>query len=409
MNRRDYFFRQLVTEDELDAGFECAEQADRAIMADLGLVGVVSGLTVTQHSPTANMTVDVASGVAYDQQGQRCAIASTQSPDLSVDSLSVSTAVVTPGNEKYVGLYIKFARALSDPRLDGNNLTVYFVRAESFTLWKVQGAEAVIPTAVPPALLSDGILLADARLIFGQTQIVNADLSASRRQNAFKFSTISVGTPEESDAAVLAAALASSSADLTAHLNDTTDAHDASAISYAGSGNWQDGTSIVAVNLEAVVDEIVQNLARTNTSSSGAGKIGAQTQAASFTGAPFSLSPGQIQAQIASLLGMINGAYRTRTLTSGATVDDGGFTDSTIFLDPPLLGAFTLSLPDPATHKGRRILLVDISGFMSATGRSVTVARYTGTNINGSAADLVLAADYGQWWAVSDGVGWYIA
>jgi hypothetical protein len=403
MNRRDYFFRQLVTEDELDAGFECAEQADRAIVADLGLVGVVSGLTVSQHSPSANMTVDVAAGVAYEQQGQRCAIASTQSPDLSVDSLSVSTSVVTPGNEKYVGLFVKFARALSDPRLDGNNLTVYFVRAESFTLWKVQGAEAVIPTAVPPALLSDAILLADARLIFGQTQIVNADLSTSRRQAAFKFSTISVGTPEESDAAVLAAA----TGDLSAHLADTTDAHDASAVSYAGSGNWADGSTIAAVNLEAVVDEIVQNLARTNTGNSGAGRIGAQTQAASFTGAPFSLSPGQIQAQIASLLGFINGLFRARTLTAAAAVDDAGYRDGTIFLDPS--ANFNVSLPDPTAHKGRRIWFVDISGFMSSPTRSTTIARYSGTNINGSAADYTLGADFGQWCAVSDGVGWYIA
>lgn len=97
-----------------------------------------------------------------------------------------------------------------------------------------------------------------------------------------------------------------------------------------------------------------------------------------------------------------------RILTSSHTVDDGGFADATIFLNPA--ASFTLTLVNPAVQNaGRRIRLVDSSGDMSSAAKSVTVAHYGSTKINGSAADVVLSADYGQWELSSDGTDWYLA
>lgn len=391
MNRRDYFFRQLVTEDELDAGFEQAEQADRAFTTDFGMVGVADDLVVTQHSPTPDLTVDVSAGAAYDQQGQRCAIVSTQNPDLSVDSLGVSTAVTAPGNEKYVGLYIKFARELSDPRLDGNGSTVYFVRSESFTLHKVQGAEAVIPTAVRPALLSDGILIADARLIFGQTQILNADITTTRKQWAFVLTagavTLQAGTPEAADQALF------------------TQLANSANLAFTSSTNWEDGTGIAATNVQAAINEIVSDLASVVPGVAGALKVGYEGAGAPWTGAPYNLPAADIHATIYSLLIYCNNQYRTRSVTTTPFTIDTTLRDHYIFVDTTG-GAITMNLPSPAANTGRLLHVFDKGGVF---GTNACVLHRAGAEkINGLAADYSLVASWGHWQIVCDGTDWYV-
>lgn len=188
MDRLDYYFRQLVAESELDAGFDHAEAADRAMMVDLGLNGIMSGLGVIQAVAPA-ISVQVEGGRAYDTLGQRLYVPATQFLSLALDSNGVSTAVGSPGNAKVVSVFLSFSRANTDPRTDGNSVAVYFRRSESFTLVVRQGAEATEGSEVAPTLESEMIHLADIKRIFGQTQILNADINptvyANRRQDAF--------------------------------------------------------------------------------------------------------------------------------------------------------------------------------------------------------------------------------
>ena len=200
--RRDYYFRQKVTEAELDAGFEGLEQADFDFCTDHGLVGIVAGLGVAEAS-VPDLTVDVQGpGAAYSKAGERIQFSSTQNVDMSVDDGALSTAVAAPGNARIVSLFLTFDRLLSDPRIDGNSLTVFFVRGESFAFSVVAGAEATSGTEVPPALDSGKILVGDITLIFGQTTILNADIDAdgTRREAAFVITdgatTIRSGTAE---------------------------------------------------------------------------------------------------------------------------------------------------------------------------------------------------------------------
>lgn len=181
MNRKDFYFRQRVTEAELDAAFQDAEDADRKLAYDHAY-GVVSGAGVSQKAGSPNISVDVAGpAVIYDKLGQRINFGSGQNVDLTVDSLGVSTAVAGGANSKIVSVYAKFTRSLTDPRVDGNGATVYHSRAESFSFVVKQGTEAVSPT--PPALDSEYILLADVTRTFGQTSIVNANISTTRREH----------------------------------------------------------------------------------------------------------------------------------------------------------------------------------------------------------------------------------
>lgn len=182
-DRRDYYFKQTVTEAELDAGFEGLEQADFDQLVDWKFQGITLGMTVTEHAPQ-DVTVDVAAGSAYDQAGQRIRVPALQNIDVSQDLNGVSTAVVSSGNEKIVSVYVKFARALSDPRTDGNNQTVFFVRDETFAFVVRQGTEATAGTAVAPALQSDELLVCDITRKFNDNTIANADIDATtRREN----------------------------------------------------------------------------------------------------------------------------------------------------------------------------------------------------------------------------------
>ena len=226
-DRLDYFFRQKVTEAELDLGFDLMENADFDFAKDIQFVGAVSGLVVTEHSPTADLTVDIsAPGVGYDKTGQRMFVPSLENVDASQDENAVPTTVATPGNERIVSVFIQSDRDLSDPRIDGNSNTVFFRRDLGFKFAVTQGAEATAGTAVPPPLRTDAVLLGDITLDFGKTQIFTGDFDTSRRERAIPVGSLIL----------------------------------ASDIQYSGGPDWADGTSNPGVNVEIQLDKIIADL-----------------------------------------------------------------------------------------------------------------------------------------------------
>jgi len=106
--------------------------------------------------------------------------------DCAVDLVGIPTDVATVGNERWLGIFLRFKRQLSEPRTDGNSQQVFFRRDESFELVVRQAPEGAIGVAPKPALQADELLLCDVRRRPGQTQILVADLDTSRRQ-AFIF------------------------------------------------------------------------------------------------------------------------------------------------------------------------------------------------------------------------------
>jgi len=299
MDRFNFFFRQKVTEGELDSAFDAIEDALFNWALDNGVVGVTTGGVVTENAGTPNMTVDV-SGPAtiYDQTGQRISWSPTQDVDCTVDENSNSTAVTTPGNSKWITIFAQFKRVLSDPRLDGTGASVYFSRAEGFELHVAQGAEAVTPTR--PAARADEILLADVLLTFGMTQIFNADIDDSRREWAIRTSgatnAVAVGTVEEAVQS-LADHLDAGDTDLADHIAAAASQHLASAVDYAGGGAWHDGTTNPAATVEAQLDKLVSDLV----AAAGSDRVGS---AAATSGAT-SIGAGSVYDQIVELLGEI--------------------------------------------------------------------------------------------------------
>ncbi len=294
-SRKDFYFRQRVTEGELDSAFDDLENADHNLAADLGFTGVLANAVVSQHAPVPDLTVDVSGpGAILDQLGQRIFFSALQNVNVAQDESGVSTAVSTAGKERTVSVFVKFDRALSDPRVDGNSLTVFFRRDESFKFIVAQGAEADAGTALPPPLRSDAILLGDVTRRFGQTQVLASDISIARRQDAL----VLAGSPRSVRRGRTIDALNDLLVFFNALTNGTGDRLNASAVDYAAGPSWADGTANPPTTVQAQLDKIVSDLA----ARSGAPKVGADATAA----APNALKAGSVKSQLDALLGFLN-------------------------------------------------------------------------------------------------------
>jgi hypothetical protein len=302
-DRVDFYFRQRVTEAELDLAFALLEKADRDLAADLNIYGVIAGAVPAPHSPVPDLTIDLtAPARAYDNLGQRMFFGTGQTVDCAVDLVGIPTDVATAGNERWLGVFLRFKRQLSDPRTDGNSQQVFFRRDESFELVVRQAPEGAIGVAPKPALQADELLLCDVRRRPGQTQILAPDLDTSRRQ-AFIFaqgSSVSVVTGTWSILAPLAAtvqaALDETDAELRDHFTAVARRHAATAIDYAPHG------FVGAGNVQAAVDELIDDLATGAAGTSGASRVGVDAAA----GAPNALPAGSVKSQLAQLLGFLN-------------------------------------------------------------------------------------------------------
>ena len=322
MDRKDYSFKQRVTEAELDGGFNNCEAADQNFAIDAGFVGVFNGLGVTE-APVPNLTTRVATGVAYDSRGQRCRVGTEQEIDCSQDFQGIPTAVVTPGNQKWISIFLGFDRLLSDPRTDGNGDTVYFERGESFSIWVKQGAEAIFGYAERPALDSDAVLLADILLSYEQVTLQNADINTSRRQDQIRVA----GTPTS----IARGRVKEAIADLTAAINAVivgTTTLAASSIDYDGGAAWADGSTNPATDVESQLDKIISDLSATTAASGGAAKIGIGTSGMVWADG-LGLTGGTLRATIGNIVGTlaakVSGSGGTRKIGAEVWDDGDGF------------------------------------------------------------------------------------
>lgn len=322
-DRKDFFFRQKVTEAELDGALDDLESADLAQVTDANAEGVWFGLAVTENGLGQDESVDVLAGAAYDQLGQRMFLASFQNVDISVDNVSASTQVGGGGNEKLIGVYLKFDRVLSDPRVDGNAVTVFFERDESFEFVVRQGPEEGAPATTFPALQADEILLGDVRRVFGDNTIADSDIETTRRENSWvqtigETSGIAASEVAFTPGATWATVNTLAATDVQAAIDEVvSDIADATAgVNNSGAYNmgvnvtqdWADATGLVAQNMGALMEEIVGDLV-TASPNAGAGRIGAGL----YAGVGTSLAAGTIESQLQELADELGGLATANT------------------------------------------------------------------------------------------------
>jgi hypothetical protein len=193
MDRRYFFFKQRVTDNEMRAAFDGPESGLKNFATDLGVFGISAGGDVVEHTPN-NMTVDISGPLrGYDQAGQRVVATTPQVLNVALDYLGNPTVPLSVGEARWISVHARFDRVLSDPRVDGNGDTQFWVQDESFELRVVSGVAAASPGHVKPAVPGDALLVCDIELVYGQTLVVNADIDETRK-NVLVLFTASTGS-----------------------------------------------------------------------------------------------------------------------------------------------------------------------------------------------------------------------
>lgn len=254
MDKLDWYFRQLVLENEMDLGFEQVQTAIEGLPseADMGLQGMNEGGDVAEKSPASMYVAVSGDATGYDPLGRRLYWQNAEDVDCSEDELGIPTTVATPGNKRWLSLFAEFEEDLQDPRMDGNGIPVYFKRLASHKLFIAMGAEGVSPAR--PPLRDDALLLADIQLIYGQTTVTNSDIDITRRQDFIRL----YGTPQN----LIQGRIKDSLEDLLGYYNDhvnngTADRHNAIDVDYPGYSYVSAGT------VKSALDEMIDDLQNT--------------------------------------------------------------------------------------------------------------------------------------------------
>lgn len=335
-NRYDFYYEQLVLEDELDGAFTALETSDNEMMSDTGTCrddtnpsefgGIFDGFDA---SHTTGLSQSITDGAGYDASGRRvgyaapggaivvngAATGTTAAGQGGVPTGGTSTSPDS-GKERWVTTFIVYDRLLSDPRYDGYNNLVYFARAESFHFYVSMGEQKVIGsllTADKPARESGKLLISDMRIqnVGGVVSFVSLD--QDRKEIFFRVTT--TGSPQKSIAGSTARSVIKQFLQTyNDHVGGRSDKHPASGITYAGGKTWADGTGGnvgAATTVQAAIDGIVDDLAAT-TERAGAKRIGAKAQVGSLPSpppsqaSPLSLSASTLESQLAAIMNAIN-------------------------------------------------------------------------------------------------------
>jgi len=271
MDRYDFFFRQRVTEGEMDGAFDAVESALET-WRSLWLSGVKLGAftdppeDATESTPQ-DMTITIPGPLrAWDAYGRFLYVADAETVvDCSEDYQGNPTAVALAGNERWVTVVAVFDRELSDPREDGNGDTVYYSRAESVVFKVYRGEEALIGAAVQPAVQTGDVILADVLLNWNDLTIANADLDHDRRQMVrsgydhhtalHDVSGLANFTPADDGTAAtgptVATAIVAVDDWMTGHLSGTGDHHDADTIDFDNAAS-----GLAATEVQGALDEL---------------------------------------------------------------------------------------------------------------------------------------------------------
>lgn len=301
MDRTKFYYGELVNPTRLNTAFDRVENAIHQLALDEEIIGVLSGMEVTEK-PIPSLLVQVAAGVARDSNGRRMAVSVTQQVDCTNDTNGNSTAVAVPGNERWVSIFAQRKVLNNDVVGDAstppqNVPTNVLETTPDFIV--VRGSEA--STATRPTIVSPNILLCDIKRVFGKTTIEDSDIDITRRQDAFVIDvgdiTIRAGSVYDAFEKTLTR--------LEEHVDGTASIHPASSISTAGSLSWQDGTTNPAADVETQLDKIIQDLREPG----GAAKIGASATGAFADGNTVAAS---------SVQGLGNGIVAALAAATGA-------------------------------------------------------------------------------------------
>ena len=454
-DRVDYFYLQLVSATELDQLGEDLEVADRAFAVDHMLArtpltadliptrnngGIVASSLAALPAPGV-LTYPVKATTAYDAIGRRMRVSGDTTVDLSQTgdcviggggvptgpgSFSTAVAAVPAGQERWISVFLRSERKLSDPRTDGAGATVFFERDESFVIVVTAGAEAAAGTGVLVGVdaVPDAVLLFDVKRTTAGLSDLNAHSGGNRRQDWFvRDSTLAASLPAPVDPFPKRRVRRGNARDVLSDLltfynlhvrddADTGDQHRARQIEYEGGPTWIDGTTNPAklpgpaasptAGVEGQLDKIISDLINTVTPNSGAEKVGAGSHltaprgATRPTGIPdtgtipgvaATLALGALDAQVTALLLQVNRMIRIDAGADGAAEEIHGS------LIPDQNGAATPHLHTLGSVAKKWAALNAISGNVDL----LSVASTVQTNLVPAGAGQALGSAGARW------------
>lgn len=322
MKLSNFWSGLLVNYHHLRNAFADAQSADRAIVGDHELVGILNGFEVVEDPDGPSLNVEVGPGLAHDKNGARLRAVVPFTASFAADEADVSTAVLSSLNERWVALFLRAARRETTPQ--GPALvapyTVNFESFESFEPFAVPGEEAPIGTAARPDLDPEAILLCEVLLGFGQTTIADADLDFDRTE-------IMVNTPPATGTRPLALKLGTAIGAIGAIVSAINDIFDgtsplpAVSASYAGGQRtWADSTTVYTASPQSVQQCLIDLPAALSATGAGTANGASHVGSRAFTVGSVTVASGTLLSQLIALASAANISMPAAVNFSGTTV-----------------------------------------------------------------------------------------
>lgn len=177
MRKRQFGSKKLIYALDHNTAEAYTELNIREVVADAGLYGIISGGNITPH-PSDPYRIVLDALIARTSTGERIVISSSE--DITI------LPYYDPGfgNEVWLTSYVKYAYALAEPDVDGDDIAYYKDYQNSYSFHRVQGEVAAAGYAVRPTVPAEAVLLCDIlydKDLYDTGLIQQSDIDITRR------------------------------------------------------------------------------------------------------------------------------------------------------------------------------------------------------------------------------------
>jgi len=341
MDRKDFYYRQKVLENDLDEAFDGAENSINNVVKDMELGrdettptvpsefgGIYAGLDA---SIVSGLDVAITQGAAFDTSGRRVAtnagynVTTSNIGDITEGgggAASGSSTAVASGNSRWATIFIVFDRLLSDTRFDGYNQSVQYERKESFHFYVAMGPEkldaSLLDTDKPDAEAGKQIVT-DVKLKNTGSGTFADSVSEARKEIFFRV-TAAGGVKKALSSKTLRPVIKSFLQFYNDHVSGTGDLHNGQAVTFLSTEQWAD-TSFGGYGPSTAVSEAINAIVSDLAAAVGANRVGMSANAGSANTTHTQASPVDIAAtHIYDALLALQDAINGRVFRGG---DDG--------------------------------------------------------------------------------------
>lgn len=174
MNRHDWRFNFLVTQQHLTQMEAFGDDGDRRIARQGQPTGVYGTAKLTQNT---GLVVNVPAITVHDIVGRVIESTTPTTTDFGTADNVVGSTDPTAGNERWVVCAMKWAAVGAEPDTDPiSGLPFNFVLNDGYEFHNFAGTEDTPGNAVPPTLTSEYVIIGGVLLTSGQATITDANL-----------------------------------------------------------------------------------------------------------------------------------------------------------------------------------------------------------------------------------------